>query len=204
MKKRVSILVSLLSLFVSTASALHIVPDHIGDSHFTSGPCPDIKPPDGASCPHGSATCPAFYNPTLLPAGYNSVTYCAQVPSGIGFLTPATLLTMQLNEAEQRAFLRAAEKVESYVTDDVTVVMEPYKVAYLDSNGNNLSFFLGNEYWNPVCASDALLPPFSNQAPTIVQNPDGSHSYQNLPETYTPVLKALQENILCFAGTNNA
>jgi hypothetical protein len=174
-------------------SGLHIIPDHIGDSHFTAGPCPDIVPPDGAVCPNSATTCAAFYNPSLLPAGYTTVSYCAQIPAGVGFNLPGyTLLTKPLNTLEQAAFLKAAKKVESYVNDDVTVVVEPYKVDYLDSNGNNQILFGANEYWNPVCGADALLPPFSNQAPTIVENPDGSYSYQNLPQTYDMVLKALR------------
>ena len=175
------------------AFALNIIPNALGDPHFTSGPCPKIVPPDGAACPSGAATCPAFYNPALLPAGYNSVSYCATVPAGLGFNAPGyTMMTMPLNAQEQQAFLAAAQKVASYVTDNVTVTVEAYKVAYLNSGGNNNLFFLGNEYWNPVCGADALLPPYSTQAPTIIQNPDGSFSYQNLPETYTEVLTALQ------------
>ena len=145
-------------------------------------------------CPNGASTCPSFYNPALLPNGYNSVSYCALVPSGIGFGVPATTRTIQLDEREQRAFLKAAQKVESYVTDDVTVVVEAYKVAYLDNNGNNIvdDIFGGNEYWNPVCGADALLPPFSTKQPTIVQNPDGSFGYANFPETYTEVLESLK------------
>ena len=186
--------VAILLAFTTPAFALHIIPDELGDPHFTSGPCPQIVPPDGAACPNSAATCPAFYNPKLLPTGYNSVSYCATVPAGIGFNSPGfTLLSMPLTAQEQQAFLRAAKAVESYVTDDVTVVVEPYKVAYLDSSGNNFVFFLGNEYWNPVCGADALLPPYSNQAPAIIQNPDGSFSYQNLPETYTEVLNALKK-----------
>jgi hypothetical protein len=174
-------------------SGLHIIPDHVGDSHFTAGPCPDIVPPDGAACPNGATTCAAFYNPAILPAGYNSVSYCASVPAGIGFNASGyTLLTKPLNTQEQEAFLKAAKKVESYVKDDVTVVIEPYKVDYLDSNGNNNIFFGGNEYWNPVCGADALLPPFTNESPTIIENPDGSYSYQNLPQTYDTVLQALK------------
>ncbi len=173
---------------------LHIIPDHVGDSHFTSGPCPNIAPPDGAACPNGTATCPAFYNPSLLPPGYNSVSYCATVPAGIGFNSPGiTMQTKQLDAFEQAAFLKAAAFIESVVQDDQTVVMEPYKVDYLDQNGNNYLFFGGNEYWIPVCAADALMPPFTNQQPVIVQNTDGSYSYQGLPETYTPVLEALQQ-----------
>jgi hypothetical protein len=169
-------------------AGLHIVPDHIGDPHFTSGPCPLIAPPDGAACPNGAAKCPAFYNPAILPAGYNSVSYCS------GFLAPGvTMLTKPLNVPEQEAFLKAAKKAESYVIDNQTGVMEPYKVDFLDSKGNNTLFYYGNEYWNPVCAADALLPPFSNQAPVIVENPDGSYSYSNLPETYTTVLNALKK-----------
>jgi hypothetical protein len=52
--------------------------------------------------------------------------------------------------------------------------------------------FGADEYWNPVCGVDALLPPFSGQAPTIIQNPDGSYGYKGMPETYTPILIALQ------------
>jgi hypothetical protein len=74
-----------LALFSLTAArfsfALHIVPDHPGDYHFTAGPCPKIVPKDGATCPNAAATCPAFYNPALLPAGYDSVSYCAEVPA---------------------------------------------------------------------------------------------------------------------------
>ena len=71
--------------------------------------------------------------------------------------------------------------------------MEVYKVEYIWSgNGQNYTFFGGNEYWNPVCAADALLPPFSNQAPDIVENPDGSSSYAKMPETFTVVLNALK------------
>ncbi len=185
---------SLVLLCVTTpAFALNIIPNAPGDAHFTKGPCPNIAPPDGAACPNGAATCPAFYNPALLPAGYTSVSYCATVPAGLGFNSPGnTLMSMPLNAQEQQAFLAAAQRVASYVTDNVTVTVEVYKVAYLDSAGNNSLFFLGNEYWNPVCGADALLPPYSTQAPTIIQNPDGSFSYQNLPETYTQVLTALQ------------
>lgn len=191
MRNRILIVILLLSL-ASPIFALHIVPDQLGDVHFTSGPCPLIAPPDGALCPNGAATCPAFYNPALLPAGYNSVSYCAQVP-GKGFGAPGFgYLTIPLTTAEQAAFLKAAAKVESYVLDNVTVTVEVYKVVYLDRFGNNYFFFLGDEYWNPVCGADALLPPFSNQTPAIVQNADGSYSYQNLPETYTPVLLALK------------
>jgi len=87
------------------ALALHIIPDHIGDPHFTSGPCPYIAPKDGAVCPNGASTCPAFYNPALLPAGYDSVSYCAQVPGGIGSQAPGyALLTMALNAKERKAF----------------------------------------------------------------------------------------------------
>jgi hypothetical protein len=178
---------------MTPAFALNIIPNALGDPHFTSGPCPNIVPPDGAACPNGAATCPAFYNPALLPAGYTSVSYCATVPAGLGFNAPGyTMMTMPLNAQEQQAFLAAAQKLASYVTDNVTVTVEAYKVAYLNSAGNNNLFFLGNEYWNPVCGADALLPPYSTQAPTIIQNPDGSFSYQNLPETYTEVLAALQ------------
>jgi hypothetical protein len=186
-----------LALFSLTAArfsfALHIVPDHPGDYHFTAGPCPKIVPKDGATCPNAAATCPAFYNPALLPAGYDSVSYCAEVPAGVGFQSPGfTLLTMPLNAQEQRAFLIAAKKAESFVKDDVTVVIEPYKIAYLDADGNNFVFFGGNEYWNPVCGADALLPPYGPEASTILANPDGSYSYQDLPETYTIVLEALK------------
>jgi hypothetical protein len=72
------------------------------------------------------------------------------------------------------------------------VIVEPYKVEYL-SGGTNSFFFLGNEYFNPVCGADALLPPYTGQLPTIVQNPDGSYGYLNLQETYTPVLNALEQ-----------
>lgn len=194
MRKHLSFLCCCFLAFTGTASAVHLVPDKQGDIHFTSGPCPMIVPRDGAVCPNSAATCPAFYNPALLPAGYNSVSYCANVPAGIGFNSPGYgYLTMPLNAQEQAAFLKAAKKVESYVKDNVTVDMEVYKVAYIWSgNGQNYEFFGGNEYWNPVCASDALLPPFSNTAPTIVQNPDGSSSYANLPETYDLVLAALK------------
>jgi hypothetical protein len=196
MRKYCTLLVCCLACFINTASALHIVPDKLGDPHFTSGPCPMITPPDGAACPNGSATCPAFYNPALLPAVYNSVSYCADVPAGIGFNSPGyTMLTMPLDAKEQEAFLSAAKKIETYVKDPVTVVTEVYKVAYLCtfcSGQPNYLFFGANEYWNPVCGVDALLPPFSNQAPTIIQNPDGSYGYQGIPETYTPILWALQ------------
>ena len=185
----ISALIPLL-LFANAASALHVIPDQLGDQHFTSGPCPESVPSDGAVCPNGTATCPAFYNPALLPSGYNSVSYCATVLPGAG--SGITVRTMPLDAKEQKAFLVAAQKVESYVKDDRTVVVEAYKVACLDSGGNNNVCFLGNEYWNPVCAADALLPPFSVQSPTIVQNIDGSYSYQNLPETYSPVLNALK------------
>jgi len=81
-------------------------------------------PPDGATCPNGASQCAAFYNPALLPAGYNSVSYCANVPAGIGFLAPGvSYLTMPLNAQEQQAFLKAAQKVESYVKDDQTVTI---------------------------------------------------------------------------------
>jgi len=186
--------VSAVHLLNAQTGHLHIVPDHVGDTHFTSGPCPDIVPPDGATCPNNTATCAAFYNPALLPAGYNSVSYCASVPAGVGFLSPGiTMMTRPLNVEEQKAFLKAAAFIEGFVKDDQTVVIEPYKVDYLDEYGNNYVFFGGNEYWNPVCAADALLPPFTNEQPTIVQNNDGSYSYQGLPETYTPVLDALQQ-----------
>lgn len=188
MRRCCALFVCCLVCFLGTASATHIVPDKLGDPHFTSGPCPMIIPPDGAPCPNGATKCPAFYNPALLPAGYNSVSYCATVPAGGGF----TLLTMPLSQQEQQSFLLAAQKVESYVMDDVTVTVEVYKVAYLDNKGHNNLFFLGNEYWNPVCGADALLPPYSNVAATIVQNQDGSYSYQGLPETYSTVLTALQ------------
>ena len=102
---------------------------------------------------------------------------------------------MPLNTQEQEAFLIAARKVESYIKDDATVVTEVYKIAYLDSRGNNYTLFYGNEYWNPVCGVDALLPPYSNQTPTIVANPDGSYSYKNLPETYNMVLDALKKRM---------
>jgi hypothetical protein len=105
--------------------------------------------------PKWARKCPAFYNPALLPAGYNSVSYCATVPAGGGF----TLLTKPLSQQEQQSFLLAAQKVESYVKDDVTVTVEVYNVAYLDSKGHNNIFFLGNEYWNPVCSrTDCSLP----------------------------------------------
>jgi len=173
--------------------ALHIVPDHPGDVHFTAGPSPTIVPKDGAVCPNGAATCPSFHDPALLPAGYDSVSYCAEVPAGIGFQSPGlTLLTMPLDAREQKAFLIAAKRAESFVKDDVTVVIEPYKVAYLDADGNKNVIFGGNEYWNPVCGSDALLPPYASNAPTILANPDGSYSYQDLPESYTVVLDALK------------
>ena len=191
MMKHCSVLYCLV-LFVSLASAqLHIVPDHVGDKHFTSGPCPNIVPKDGASCPGGAQTCAAFYDPSLLPSGYNSVSYCAAAP-GLGFgASGFGLLTLPLDKKEQRAFLRAAETVGSYVGDRRTVVMEPYKVAFI-LNGTNYTFFYANSYWNPVCAVDALLPPFSNTQPIIVQNSDGSYSYQGLPETYSVVLNALK------------
>lgn len=193
MRKRSSLAIFCILFFVRLGLAqLHIVPDTLGDPHFTSGPCPDIIPPDGALCPQGKSKCPAFYNPALLPAGYNSVSYCANVPVGIGGESPGyTLLTMPLTKQERQAFLLAAQKVESYVKDNVTVTMEVYKVDFLDNQGNN-SPLLADEYWNPVCAADASLPPFSNQLPTIMQNPDGSFGYQNFPETYTTVLNALQ------------
>lgn len=191
---RAVLLVATLLSPAGFAFALHIVPDHPGDPHFTAGPCPKIVPRDGATCPNGATTCPAFYDPALLPAGYDSVSYCATVPGGVGFQSPGfTLMTMPMTAQEQKAFLKAAHQVEHYVKDHVTVVMEPYKAAFLDSNGNNYQFFGGNEYWNPVCAADALLPPYSTQVPTIVANPDGSYSYQNLPETYTIVLEALKQ-----------
>jgi hypothetical protein len=185
---RVFLAVAAWLCFATPGSALHIIPDQLGDPHFTSGPCPQIAPPDGAACPNGAAACPAFYNPALLPSGYNSVSYCASVPAGPG----TTMRTMPLDGNEQKAFLLAAQRVESYVKDNVTVVVEPYKVAYLDESGSNQVFFIGNEYWNPVCGVDALLPPYSNQAPTIAQNADGSFAYQNLPETYSSVLSALK------------
>ncbi|HET7452788.1 MAG TPA: hypothetical protein VFL12_08615, partial [Thermoanaerobaculia bacterium] len=182
-----------LMLPVSASFGLHIVPDHPGDEHFTAGPCPMGVPKDGAACPNAAAACPAFYNPDLLPAGYDSVTYCAEIPGGVGFQSPGfTLLTMPMDAQEQKAFLIAAKRVESYVRDDVTVVFEPYKVAYLDGDGQNWVFFGGNEYFNPVCGADALLPPYSANTPTILANSDGSYSYQGLPETYTTVLAALK------------
>ena len=196
MRKFCTLLVCSLACFMGNASQLHIIPDTLGDPHFTSGPCPMIAPRDGAICPNGSATCPAFYNPGLLPAGYNSVSYCAEVPAGIGNNSPGyTLLTMPLDTREQQAFLLAAKKVETYVKDPVTVVTEVYKVAYLCTSCSgqpNYLFFGASEYWNPVCGVDALLPPFSGQAPTIIQNPDGSYGYKGMPETYTPILIALQ------------
>src|ERR1700733_5019079 len=147
-----SLWIASLACFAGPVFALHIIPDHLGDPHFTSGPCPNSVPKDGAACPKGATTRPAFYNPVLLPAGYNSVSYCAQVgPNGLGI--PATTQTIALDDREQQAFLRAAQKVESYVSDDVTVVIEAYKVAYLDGSGNNIvpNIFLGNEYWTAVC-----------------------------------------------------
>ena len=182
--------IAALVLFFPAASSfgLHIVPDHVGDSHFTAGPCPNIAPKDNAICPGGAATCPAFYNPALLPAGYDSVSYCAEVPIGIGTQSPGFgLLTMPLTVQEQNAFLLAAHKIESFILDDVTVVVEPYKVAILDGAGNNNVFFGGDEYWNPVCGADVLLPPYSQQSPTVVGD-----SFQNFPETYTMVLNALK------------
>ena len=131
---RLSILAALACLpwLAVPACALNLVPSVAGDPHFTSGPCPKIAPPDGAACPNGAASCPAFYNPQLLPAGYDSVSYCAAVPAGIGFNSYGyTLLTMPLTAEEQQAFLAAAQRVESYVKDDVTVTIEVYKVAYL-------------------------------------------------------------------------
>jgi len=180
--------------FARPAMALHIIPDRLDDPHFTAGPCPDIVPPDGAVCPNGATHCAAFYNPKLLPKGYNSVSYCANVPAGVGFQSPGfTMQTLPLNHAEQQAFLDAAKKVAAYVKDNVTVILEPYKVQYIQQSDNSVwFFFLGNEYYNPVCAADAFMPPFTDQAPTIVKNPDGSYSYAGLPETYTTVLKALQ------------
>jgi len=176
-----------------TASAVHLVPDKLGDPHFTSGPCPMIVPLDGAACANGASQCPAFYNPALLPAGYNSVSYCANVPAELGLGAPPgfTYVTMPLNTQERQAFLKAAQKTETFVKDSQTVTMEVYKVGYL-YGGISYTPFGGNEYWNPVCAADALLPPFSNQPPKIIQNPDGSSSYANMPETYTLVLEALK------------
>ena len=182
----------LVTWFAGPALALHILPDQIDDPHFTSGPCPVIQPSDGAACPAGAKSCPAFYDPKLLPAGYNSVSYCAALPTLTFGVTGYTLRTATLTIQERRSFLRAARRVESYVKDDVTVVVEPYKVAYLDPTGTNFATLVANEYWNPVCAADALMPPFTDQPPTIVKNGDGSYSYANLPETYTPVLEALK------------
>src|SRR5262249_34862792 len=146
----------LIWLVTSASAQLHIIPDHPGDSHFTSGPCPLMTPLDHAKCPNNTKQCAAFYNPSLLPAGYNSVSYCSQVLAGRGFLTDIgwTFMTMPLNAQEQQTFLQAAQKVESYVKDNVTVTVEPYKVAFIDSHGNNNLWFLGTEFWNPVCGAD--------------------------------------------------
>lgn len=184
-------------LFVVMCSAqLHIVPDHLGDSHFTSGPCPYIKPLDGALCPNNATKCAAFHNPALLPTGYNSVAYCSQVLAGIGFGAPGyTMLTMPLTTQEQQSFLGAAQRIQAVVKEKTltTIVMEPYKIAFLDNKGRNNVFFLGDEFWNPVCAADAYLPPFSSDARAVVWSPTTGFGYDPpLPDTYTPVVAALQ------------
>jgi hypothetical protein len=105
------------------------------------------------------------------------------------------MLTMPLTQQEQQAFLVAAQRTQSIVKEKTptTVVMEPYKVAYLDSKGNNNVFFIGNEYWNPVCTSDAYLAPFSTDPHSITWDPNNGWVYTPpLPDTYTPVVAALQ------------
>ena len=48
------------------------------------------------------------------------------------------------SDSQGKAFLIAARQVESYIQDNVTVTVEPYKVALLSSSGNNYVFFGGN------------------------------------------------------------
>lgn len=105
------------------------------------------------------------------------------------------MLTIRLTSQEQQSFLLAARRVQAIVKEKTptTVVMEPYKVAYLDSKGNNNVFFYGNEYWNPVCAADSYLAPFSTDARQVVWSPTSGYGYDPpLPDTYTTVLAALQ------------
>jgi hypothetical protein len=196
-RKYCLLLVCCLNLFIGICSAqLHTIPDHLGDSHFTGGPCPLITPMDGAKCPNNASRCAAFYKPALLPAGYNSVSYCSTVLTGIGFGSPGyTMLTMPLSKQEQQSFLLAAQRVQAVVKEKTptTVVMEPYKVAYLDSKGNNNVFFIGNEYWNPVCSADRYLAPFSTDARQVVWSLATGYTYNPpLPDSYTDVVTALQ------------
>lgn len=150
-------------------------------------------PLDRAKCPNNTNQCPAFYDPSLLPAGYNSVSYCSQVLAQRGFLNAGlTFMTMPLNLQEQQSFLQAADKVESYVRDNVSVTVEVYKVAFLDSHGNNNLSFLGTEFWNPVCGADQYLPPFTSNTPSISGTTEGAYYYDQIPQTYDQVLTALQ------------
>lgn len=155
-----------------------------------------MKPLDGAACPNNASKCAAFYNPSLLPAGINSVSYCSQVLVGQGFGSPGyTMLTMPLTQQEQQSFLASAQTQQTIIKEKtpISVVMEVYKVAYLDTKGNNNVFFAGNEYWNPVCASDAYLPPFSQNSYNVVLDSNNGYDYSPaLPDTYTGVVAALQ------------
>src|SRR5262249_55805725 len=62
---------------------------------------------------------------------------------------------------------------------------------FIDSHGNNNLWFLGTEFWNPVCGADQYLPPFSNDTPST-GTAEGTPYYDQLPQSYDQVLSALQ------------
>ena len=60
-RARISTLLGVAVLaFACPSLAQHIIPDHVGDPHFTSGPCPKIAPKDGAPAQMGQRLAPLF------------------------------------------------------------------------------------------------------------------------------------------------
>src|SRR5512135_3139617 len=106
-----------------TANALTIKPV------FTSGPCPVRAPAAGEGvCPNAQAVCPVFHDSTLVPSGYDAVTYCGVVMSeSVGIWPNLTLATAPLSTEEQAAWSHAASRVQAYVRDEVGVTFEVYK-----------------------------------------------------------------------------
>ena len=163
---------------------------------FTSGPCP-VRTPTAAEgvCPDAQSSCPVFHDYTLVPTGYNAVTYCSVVMSeSIGIWPEATLYTAPLTPQEQAALLRVASRMEAYVRDDIHLTFEVYKSGALTGVGSPpLALALATEFFTPICLADLDLPPYSKKNPVIAADQFGAYTYQSLNQSYDSFVRALQQ-----------
>jgi|GEM_PF-7028769 len=183
-------------LFVMPVFALTIVPK------FTAGPCPVVSETaitDGAVCPNGSPTdangvpqCPVYYSPSIMPKGYNSVTYCDFIGNTV-LQSGHNFYTKQFSQAQQTSFGLAAAELGKYVKDNITLTFEVYLVGQVAAVGPSSVVALATEFFTPICPGvDDFLPPLSNSPANIVKNMDGTFSYGNIAPTFDPVVSALK------------